>query len=608
MSSALWLVPLLPLAGAVVNGLAGRRLTKQAVWGIACGMPILSFLLSIWICERVSSGGPIDSVAVPWIELIPGADLALRADPLSVLMMLVVTGIGSLIHIYSIGYMKDDPAISRYFCYLNLFTFAMLILVMSNNMVLMFVGWEGVGLCSYLLIGFWFTDGAKADAGKKAFIVNRIGDLGFILGIFFCATIYGTVNFEAMGTARFAAGGTLLLAPALLLFLGVCGKSAQIPLYVWLPDAMAGPTPVSALIHAATMVTAGVYMLCRLDFLFQHEAAAWATQLIGGVAGATALLAAVIAVAQYDIKKILAYSTISQLGFMICGAAAGGDGVPAAMTHLTTHAFFKALLFLAAGAVIVACNHEQDIRRMGGLWKKIPAIAAVFLIGTLSMGGPLAGMFSKEAVMEAVYVNARFTGVWALLVITAFLTPFYIGRLFVVVFLGEPGERKLHPVGRTMMVPLFVLAVASMIPFLWSRMVHTWLGYGWLLHIDKMHIIISVGTMLVGYGLALRCARMELTPLGKSFVYALIENRFYVDEIYDRIVVRPVKLAATGLWMIVDRFVIDHILVEGPPRAVTRAGRWLQQGHPGSVNIGVGAILMGVLFAFITVIFMMLYA
>jgi NADH-quinone oxidoreductase subunit L len=582
MNAALWLIPLLPLAGAAVNGLAGRRLSRRAVAAIGCGGPLLSFALSaaVW-----GHGGPLESPGLRWIP-IDGADLVLRADALSILMMLVVAGVGSLIHLYSIGYMREDPGLARYFSYLNLFTFSMLVLVMGDNLLLMFVGWEGVGLCSYLLIGFWFSDPAKADAGKKAFIVNRVGDLGFLLGVFACFALYGNVNFETMRAAP-VPPEALLVAPALLLFVGACGKSAQIPLYVWLPDAMAGPTPVSALIHAATMVTAGVYMLCRLEFLFGNAgpAAFW----IALTASATALLAAVIAIGQNDIKKVLAYSTISQLGYMICGAAAGGGGVPAAMTHLTTHAFFKALLFLAAGAVIVACHHQQDIRRMGGLGAKIPLVCGVFLVGALSMGGPLAGMFSKESVMEA--VHGRFPLPWLLLVVAAFLTPFYIGRLFVAVFLGKPYEHETHPVPRTMTAPLVVLAVASAVPLVWSSLVYPWLGHAWHAHVDPLHLGLSIAAMVLGYGAAWALRGVDLST------NALLANKFYVDEIYDALIVRPLKLAAVALWLVVDRFLIDYVLVHGPGRAVLALGGSLRRGHPGPVNIGVGAILLGALVA-----------
>ncbi len=484
MAHLLWLIPALPLAGFLVNGLL--RLPKPAAAAVGCAGPAGSFILSVLAFLECRSGD-LHANVFSWIEAggvsVP---FGLLVDPLSAVMILVVTGIGTLIHVYSISYMHEDEGFSRFFAYLNLFMFSMLLLVLGDSILLMFVGWEGVGVCSYLLIGFWFKELKNADAGKKAFITNRVGDLGFLLGLFCLWQIFGTLNFGEMA-ARPAAAGGWALAAGLLLFVGAAGKSAQIPLFVWLPDAMAGPTPVSALIHAATMVTAGVYMMGRMHFLYAVAPAA--LHVIGWIAALTAFMAGVIAVAQNDIKKVLAYSTVSQLGFMFAGMATGE--FTTGLFHVVTHAFFKALLFLGAGAIIHALHGEQDIRKMGGLGKKLPALTAVFVIGGLALAGlpGFAGFFSKDAILAAT-LEKGMLGPFVLLALTALLTAFYTTRLCVTVFLPKPhgteehghgdAPHELHKPGLLMMVPLALLALLSVAGgFALAHPMETWLGRVW---------------------------------------------------------------------------------------------------------------------------------
>lgn len=624
----LWGIPLLPLAGFLINVTMGKRLPKSAVGGIACLLPAGSFALSAWAAMSVFAGAGLTHTAFEWFSAGGwSVDFGLTVDRLSAVMILVVTGVGTLIHVYSVGYMHEDEDFARYFSYLNLFMSAMLVLVLADNLILMFVGWEGVGLCSYLLIGFWFHDLKNADAGKKAFIVNRVGDFGFILGSIFLFVLAGSFDFSelsgAIGRQRLAETGMLPLVfatPALLLFLGACGKSAQIPLYVWLPDAMAGPTPVSALIHAATMVTAGVYMIGRLHFLF--AAVPSVLSIIVLVGSATAFFAAVIAVAQNDIKKILAYSTISQLGFMFAGMAS--TYFTTGIFHLVTHAFFKALLFLGAGAVIHALHGEQDIRKMGGLARSLPAVFITFGLGAFAlMGCPgFAGYYSKDAILSAVDAyswRANFGLSWYLLVGTAFLTAFYTTRMLVMVFFGAPADPHQHPhkPSLTMTIPLVLLALASV-------------GGGFLLApsfevshaplADAMGALES-GYSAVAYGQAhgratvaswfafgagfLSAAFVYLfrRSLAQSFVegelgrrvHRLVQNKFYVDEIYAWTIVGGLKIAAGLLWFVVDRILIDGLLVNGTARLAYAAGGLVRRAHTGAIAAGAGAILLGVL-------------
>src|SRR5450631_721437 len=486
----LWLIPVLPLIGAAVNGLLGKRFSRQTVVGVALAFCGAAFIQALFVAaQSVSLATPYTETLAAWIRAGSfRVDFAFYLDHLSLVMLLIVTGVGFLIHIYSVGYMWEEGGFYRFFCYLNLFMFFMLTLVLASNYLLMFIGWEGVGLASYLLIGFWFTKDSAASAGKKAFIVNRVGDFGFLIALFLLIQHFGSLNFTQvfqsiapLGVEN--AGAGLLTAIALLLLVGACGKSAQIPLYVWLPDAMEGPTPVSALIHAATMVTAGVYMIARSHVIFDRAPSALTVVVIVGTL--TALFAATIGVVQTDIKKVLAYSTVSQLGymFMACGVAAYSAGV----FHLMTHAFFKGLLFLGAGSLIHALSGEQDLRHMGGLFKKLPITASTLFIGCLAIGGipPLAGFWSKDEILAAAYHYAPW--MYWVGVITAGLTAFYVFRAWFMTFFGEyrgeaesgphghgdehsragaaasHGHGGIHESPRVMLIPLIILAVLSVV-------------------------------------------------------------------------------------------------------------------------------------------------
>src|ERR1700726_2163568 len=478
----LWIVPILPLAGAAINGFFGRQSSKKAISAVALAFCGLTFFVAVFIAANFSpASAPYSFPLAHWLRSGSfSVDFEFYLDQLSLVMLLVVTGVGFLIHIYSVGYMWDDDGYYRFMSYLNLFMFFMLTLVLAKNYLVMFIGWEGVGLASYLLIGFWFTKDSAAAAGKKAFIVNRIGDFGFLIALFLLIKHFGSLNFDqvfqrVMPLGAEKAGAGLLTAIGILLMVGACGKSAQIPLYIWLPDAMEGPTPVSALIHAATMVTAGVYMVSRSHVIF--ERAPMALTVVAIIGTLTAFFAATIGVVQTDIKKVLAYSTVSQLGymFMACGVGAFSAGI----FHLMTHAFFKGLLFLAAGSVIHAVGGEQDMRKMGGLRTKIPVTFWTMTAGTFAIAGipPLAGFFSKDEILWRAYqANWVF---WALGVFTAFLTSFYMFRLWFMTFFGEyrgevqdhsahdahggHGHGGIHESPRVMVIPLAILAVLSVV-------------------------------------------------------------------------------------------------------------------------------------------------
>ena len=649
-----WLLPLivfLPLVGAFINGVFGRRFPKGLVTAIGTTTVGLSLAFTVyaWLALRSHIAGgeeeaSIRSMLWPWID--SGSlrvNFAFMMDRLSAVMALVVTGVGFLIHVFSVGYMHDDEAYHRYFAYINLFMFSMLTLILGDNMVLMFMGWEGVGLCSYLLIGFWFTDDQKAQAGQKAFVVNRIGDFGFLLGMFLIIFYMdGTTDFGllkgAFSEQMAGVGGTPLRDPVtitlicLLLFVGATGKSAQIPLYVWLPDAMAGPTPVSALIHAATMVTAGVYMITRLHFLFVLSPVAMA--VIATVGAATALFAASIGLLQRDIKKVLAYSTVSQLGYMFL--AVGVGAFSAGVFHLMTHAFFKALLFLGSGAVIHAMHHEQDIFKMGGLRKKLPVTHWTFLIGTMAISGVpgLAGFFSKEAILHGAAGHQYTTepslldpfglgagspipaGLYQVLaivgLIAAAFTAFYMFRLYFLTFWGEyRGEQAAwdhpHVPGWSMRVPLMVLAVLSIVggyipiehwlePSLekahhFYEVHHTTLA-GLLLYLSLA--VAGTGIVLAwflyqGPGRSIPARlRSSLQPL-----YNLVYNKYFVDEIYHVLVVRPLQVIAQVTFKVVDRLVIDIVLVNGAAQTVALTGRLLRFFQNGDVQRYAAAIVVG---------------
>jgi NADH-quinone oxidoreductase subunit L len=598
------LIPLLPLAGAVVLGVGGatiqRRHGRGPVSAIACGTVALSFALSVLAFLRLVALDPEHRLLLadlfPWIHVGNlRVDVAFTVDPLSAVMILVVTGIGGLIHVYATGYMHDDPAYWRFFAYLNLFTFAMLTLVLGDNLLLMFVGWEGVGLCSWALIGFWHKELANTTAGNKAFIVNRIGDFGFVLGIFLIfwsleAHGHGTLVFRELARhahlleGRQFWGMPVATLATLFLFVGATGKSAQIPLYVWLPDAMAGPTPVSALIHAATMVTAGVYMIGRLNFLFTMAPDTLA--LVATVGAATALMAATIALAQNDIKRVLAYSTVSQLGYMFL--AMGVGAYSAGIFHLMTHAFFKACLFLGSGSVIHAMGGEQDMRKMGGLWQKLPATSRTFLIATLAIAGCpfLAGFFSKDEILWMAYASPYGSPVlWVVGVLVAGMTAFYMFRQVFMVFFGEcradhDTQHHLHESPSVMTVPLWVLAggsiLAGYLGLPHASVFEHWLepvmGHPGAEHaetagtgMELLLMVISVVVAAGGVGLAyLMYYRRRLRPetfseaLGGA-PYRLVLNKYFVDELYQLVFVRGTLLLCTlAAWF--DAYVVDGLV------------------------------------------------
>jgi NADH-quinone oxidoreductase subunit L len=479
MTSALWLLPAFPLVGALVLMVFGRRLGEPRSGWFATAMPIASFLVTLSVYfDLLSRSSEERHEVITLFSWIPvGAlhiDVALLADPLSITMALFITGIGSLIHLYAIGYMHGDPNFSKFFLYLNLFVFSMLMLVLGENLLVTFLGWEGVGACSYFLISFWHTRDSAAVAGKKAFVTNRIGDFGVMTAMFLAFSTIGSVSYSSINEAAHTGALAPVTATAigLLLFVGACGKSAQLPLYLWLPDAMEGPTPVSALIHAATMVTSGVFLMTRMSPVL-HASYEWAPMIIACVGAATALFAASIAVAQNDIKKVLAYSTVSQLGYMFL--AVGSGAYVAAIFHMVTHAFFKALLFLGSGSVIHGMHHEQDMRRMGALRKLMPVTAITFIIGWLAIAGvpPFAGFWSKDEILLYVYANNR--GLYVVGLVTALLTAYYMTRQVIMVFYGEAkwknnaqdhgahGDFEPHESPKIMLFPLVVLAGLSVV-------------------------------------------------------------------------------------------------------------------------------------------------
>jgi NADH-quinone oxidoreductase subunit L len=626
------LIPALPLAAVALNLLLGDRLGKRGTAWLACGAVGAAFLLAVRAVVALAAQPETHRVFVEtvttWMRVGDfSIDISFLLDPLSSVMILVVTGVGFLIHIYSTGYMAHDASFRRFFLYLNLFMFAMLTLVLADNFLLMFVGWEGVGLCSYLLIGFWYERPAAPEAGKKAFIVNRIGDFGFLIGMFALFTVTGTLNFGRLFAAAphlFVAGGFAITFATLCLFIGATGKSAQLPLYIWLPDAMEGPTPVSALIHAATMVTAGVYMVARCHVLFQL--APTTLEIVAVVGAATALFAATIGLAQNDIKRVLAYSTVSQLGymFMACGVGAFSAGV----FHLMTHAFFKALLFLGAGSVIHAMSNEQDLRKMGGLAPKLPWTHATMLVATLAIAGmpPLAGFFSKDEILAKAFAGGHI-GIWMVGVVGAILTAFYMFRMYLLCFRGpsrltHEAEHHLHESPPAMIAPLAILAVLSVIggwiglPFQQGgHALERWLapaleGGPNLPAIAELPpaaewalIAVSVAAGVMGIVAALRLYLTNpdsSTALAQRFsaLRTLLVNKYWVDEILNALIVRPVAAGSRWLW----RF-WDVVIVDGAVNAVgyTLEGasavlRLFQTGFVGTyalfLVLGVAALLL----------------
>jgi NADH-quinone oxidoreductase subunit L len=627
MLDKLWLIPALPFIGFVLNGLLGARLGKKFVTAMALaasGGAALAGTAAVFQYRAAHPHGErFVNVVYSWISSgNVGADLAFQLDPLSVVMLLVVTWVGFLIHLYSVGYMAHEEGYWRYFAYLNLFLAQMLVLILGSSYLVMFIGWEGVGLCSYLLIGFYYQTDYAPAAGKKAFIVNRIGDFGFLVAMFLMFAYFGSVDFGKVSQIA-AAGGLdnwIPTAICLLLFLGAAGKSAQIPLYVWLPDAMAGPTPVSALIHAATMVTAGVYMVARSNALYRISPDA---MLVVAVIGAlTALFAATIGIRQWDIKKVLAYSTVSQLGFMFIGVGVGA--YTAGVFHLVTHAFFKACLFLGSGSVIHAMSGEQDIRRMGGLKSKIPITYWTFLIATIAIAGfpPFAGFFSKDEILGSalsspyIATPARYV-IWGLGSLAALCTAYYMFRLVFLTFFGKfrgthDQEHHLHESPWTMTLPLIVLAALSTfggIALVWKHALAHWLepvypaiaGRPATFEIHNEYLLMGVATVVAAIGTWLAYARYYKRGLAADAeaeqrapgLARALENKWYVDELYEAIIVRPLEKTAQFLWRGID-MTIDGLLSLGA-YLVAIIGDLLRFFQTGNVRNYALAFFLGVI-------------
>ena len=634
MKELIWLIPLIPFVGFVINGLGRNVLPKALVGIIGCGTVLLSFLLSVSLYLDIKAARDAGEVAEISRHLFDWfavgnlkVSLSFLIDPLSSLMLLIITGVGLLIHLYSYSYMSGDNGFGKFFAYLNLFIFFMTILVMGSNYLVMFIGWEGVGLCSYLLIGFWFKNSSYASAAKKAFVMNRIGDLGFLIAMFFILSTFGSLEYkEVFGqAATLSVGDSTVLIITLLLFVAATGKSAQIPLFTWLPDAMAGPTPVSALIHAATMVTAGIYMVVRSNILFTLSPVTMEIMAIVGLA--TALIAAFIALTQNDIKKVLAYSTVSQLGYMFL--ALGVGAFTGAFFHVLTHAFFKALLFLGAGSVIHAMSNEQDMRSMGGLRKSLPVTFMTMLIGTIAISGipPLAGFFSKDEILA--YAFQHNILYWAVGFLTALFTAFYMFRLLYLTFFGEfrgTAEQKshLHESPWQMTLPLIVLAILSAIGG-FMNVPEALGGHHNLAHflapifegsnaVGSTTLTLSHSTEYILMGASVLGAIVMAIVAYNTYVskknipvaddkaegglHALSYNKLYIDELYDAVIVNPLKKLSTVLYKYVDRLGIDGF-VNGLGEFFVGSGkgiRLLQSGHVGfyifMMVIGVVAILI----------------
>lgn len=642
MSKYLYLIPLLPLAGFLVNGLWGKKLGDRAVGFIGSAVVGIAFVMSIAAFIELLGLDPHDRhIERTFFDWMVAGDLSIPfgmlLDPLSAVMILVVSGVSFLIHIYSIGYMHGDPGYSRYFSYLNLFVFFMLMLVLGNSYPIMFIGWEGVGLCSYLLIGFWFTDIQKAIAGKKAFIVNRIGDFGFLIGVFLLFSAFGTLTFSGVGGGikEWTDPTTIFFWIGLCLFIGATGKSAQIPLYVWLPDAMAGPTPVSALIHAATMVTAGVYMVARNAFIYTMSPDA--LSIVAWVGVATALFAATIALVQNDIKKVLAYSTVSQLGYMFVGCGVGAYA--AGISHLMTHAFFKALLFLGAGSVIHAVAHAyehagykgdpQDIRYMGGLRRKLPTTYWTFGAACLAIAGipVFSGFFSKDEIIWQAFANGHpVVGVIAL--IAAGLTAFYMFRLLYMTFHGDwrgrhDQEDHLHESPGVMTVPLIILGVLSIVGG-WIMIPKALGGGAWFEHflepsfalaaslaeghhgshshtaeyaVMGISILIAIGGILWARAWYIKNPDIpERLAKRAKVLHTLVLNKYYIDEIYDFAFIQTIIGLGDGLWRHIDVKIVDGI-VNGAGKLFDGLGSVLRRIQTGLVGnyalmMAVGIILV----------------
>lgn len=618
-----WLIPVFPLIGFVINGLLGKSLSKGKVGTIGTVSVGLSFALTVAVfleyLRLPAEAKPVEVEVYNWLTSGSfSVNVAFLVDPLSLVMLLVVSGVSTLIHLYSTGYMHDDPGFPRFFAYLNLFVCFMLILVGANNFLMMFVGWEGVGLCSYLLIGYWYEKKSASDAGKKAFVVNRVGDYGFLLGMFVIFWTFGTLNFREVFSlaAQYSVGSGVITAATLLLFVGATGKSAQIPLYTWLPDAMEGPTPVSALIHAATMVTAGVYMVARCSALYVLAPTSLAVVAVIGCA--TAIFAASMGTCQFDIKRILAYSTVSQLGYMFlaCGVGAFISGI----FHLMTHAFFKALLFLGAGSVSHAVAGELDIRLMGNLRHKIPITYWTFLIATLAIAGifPFAGFFSKDEILMYALVNGN-VWLWLTATIAACITAFYMFRAVYMVFFGESRvphhiEHHIHESPPSMTIPLMALAFLSVVggwinfPIIpGAQKFHDFLAPSIAPLGREVHLAISAELGLMAFSMAVAAVGIYLayrfylvSPdipawLAAKFpvIYDVVYHKYYVDEIYDYLIVEPIKVGSTLMWTEVDDKVVDGA-VNGSAGLVAWLSEHLRRLETGFVQNYAMAVVLGV--------------
>jgi NADH-quinone oxidoreductase subunit L len=616
MIHLVWPIPALPLAGALLNLVFGRRLGRRAHWvavpavGLAFGVALLAFL-RVWREHETFRGALFDWIVAGSFR----APVTLQLDELSAVMLLVVTGVGFLIHVYSIGYMHEDPDYPRFFTYLNLFVFSMVMLVLAGNFLLLYVFWEAVGLCSYLLIGFWYTRESAANAGKKAFIVNRVGDCGFALGVMLLWTTLGTLEYaEVFQKAPTLAVGTAT-AISLLLFLGACGKSAQLPLHTWLPDAMEGPTPVSALIHAATMVTAGVYLVARAHALFERSGVA--LDVVAWVGVLTAVFAATIGLVQTDIKRVLAYSTVSQLGYMFVGVGVGAYA--AGVYHLVTHAFFKALLFLGAGSVIHALSGEQDLRKMGGLGRKLPVTWYTMLVATVAISGlpPFSGFFSKDEILAGAWFAGK-PVIFLLGLVGSALTAFYMWRLVFLAFLGRSrvdheAAHHLHESPPVMTVPLAVLAVLAAGAGVWGlpgehgsaigRFLAPVLAGGHAAEgghhgpawgVMAVSVAAGLAGLLVAWEMYLR-GRADLAKVGvpQSGIHRLLLGKYYVDELYDRVIVQPMFALSRWCADAFDAGVIDGA-VNGVAAVVERAAGRLRRYQTGFVMNYALSMLVGV--------------
>ncbi len=619
------LIPGLPFLGFLLNGLLNKKLSGTVAGGIGTLAVLASFLLSVFLFVNFKYQYTVN--LFDWISVgslqIP---FSYQIDQLSLIMLLLITGVGTLIHIYSIGYMHHDENVGKFFSFLNLFVFSMLILVLGANFVILFIGWEGVGLCSYLLIGFWNKHTPYNNAAKKAFIINRVGDLGFLLGIFLMYLTFNSVQyaevFQKASLGQFGTYGVgVVTFITLLLFVGAMGKSAQLPLYTWLPDAMAGPTPVSALIHAATMVTAGIYLVLRSNVLF--TLAPHTLEVVGIVGLATALFAATIGLAQNDIKKVLAYSTVSQLGYMFL--ALGVMGYTSSFFHVLTHAFFKALLFLGAGSVIHAMSNEQDMRRMGGLRKALPITFLTMLIGCLAISGipPFAGFFSKDEILSHVYEHNKV--MWVIGLFTSFLTAFYMFRLLFLTFFGEfrgteEQRHHLHESPASMTLPLIVLAVLSAIGgfmgapmfvgkhylgdylapiFTYSKQIlpaafNTEPEHSTELMLMGISVLVAVIGIVLAYVLYVaRAQRPAEDDAQRSAPENLVYHKYYVDELYDNLIVKPVMALSTGLYKFVENGIIDPI-ANGVGRVTLAGGQLLRNVQTGSVETYLILMVIGI--------------